>query len=377
MTTGASCCLLLWLQVFTAVSGDYLSSTAESWLSYPCKIVSDTGKLTHKWSKVGICECFHDETTQDYCFEHQIIYRAQASALLLFLLLIILCIGGCGKGGARYAPGGKFLFVICIFAVSLFLPNSYGDMLGVFARNSAVLFLVGQTVLVIDFAYRWNETWLECANEAYRRRLDRTQEKAWKCGIIFFSLVFAGFAFYGAVQLFILVELFTFRCVLVACLFLSLVSLFLSITILDNSGGLLCSCVVMAYIIFLCYEAAVAMPGAETGAFLPPYVGLSIAAYFLIEFTLSTRTQGGKKEFLGDQDEDIGHLDTWVFLQACIWHAMCCVFVSAKLTPEGTWTEYSVHCIGALLAVLIYGWTLAAPTIFPNRDFSGRPGIPR
>lgn len=59
------------------------------------------------------------------------------------------------------------LYILCVLA-SIFIPNQplFLDIYVPIARVGASLFIVFQQLVLIDFAYRWNENWVQKSNEA-------------------------------------------------------------------------------------------------------------------------------------------------------------------------------------------------------------------
>merc|ERR1712196_279827 len=102
----------------------------------------------------GICEC-----SDGSCFQDQVVYRIEAAATLVFFFLLTLVVSGCGNAAATRAPFAKFLLVLIAALVFLFIDNKVYTGFSTFAGIASGFFLMGQTLLIIHFAYTWNETW--------------------------------------------------------------------------------------------------------------------------------------------------------------------------------------------------------------------------
>jgi hypothetical protein len=150
----AAACDLVWMQLVAFLLAIGLSANPQAWLTRPCFFMIESV------GKIGICEAgttpghgkepaFHlwdvfqkihggqESWDADLdTVQKQIIYRAEAAALLCFIFLLVLSASGCGKAAARSCPAGKVLTVPILFVVLLFAPNS---MLSSFASVAGVL----------------------------------------------------------------------------------------------------------------------------------------------------------------------------------------------------------------------------------------------
>lgn len=60
--------------------------------------------------------------------------------------------------------------IACLVFISLFLPNELWTAFGSWATALSAIFLVAQSIVLIDFGYTWNETWYKYALEARSRQ---------------------------------------------------------------------------------------------------------------------------------------------------------------------------------------------------------------
>lgn len=378
-TTKGARCVLFWLQVVAATLGYLLSWNPKSWLDPVCNNVPD--------GVLGICDCADDDT----CYGNQLIYRTQASVVLVFMLLLIMCVSGCAKHAAKDCPIGKFLILILLILVMLFLPNDFLTVFGQIAGVASAVYLVAQTILLMDFAYNWNESWHTVA-QSRQREMNQQGYKMWLVAIV----VAAGSLFIGAlVGCILLCANFTTggaRTLVIVTFLVGFVWLVVSITEWCEHGALLTSTVVLAYMMWLSYEALSMLPLADGGisGLLPRWIGLIICGISLMAFAQSASFSGrqpivpsppgalAEQGAAGDatpapveEDDDdlVEGLDVTDFAVQCAVHACAAVYVASSMAPaRGDWT-FTARVIAVALSLALYGWTLVAPMVLKNRNF--------
>jgi len=382
-------CVLLWLQVVAVILAALMSLNPKSWLDWPC------GKLP---ADLGICECYglRDENS---CYTDQIIYRTEASALVIFLFLLIMCVSGCGWHAAKSFPCGKFLVLVLLILVALFLPNASMTLFGSLAGVFSSVCLVAQMLIVIDLAYTWNENWLLKSRQYLMNtpggrnllgRLDNGHDGVpstpWTTALLISSGVLCIVALVLAVIL--CVDFKVGGAITMVCLtFVACLALFLlSLTEWCEHGNLITSAVVLLYSMWLAYEALVAMPD-TTATLLPWWFSLLVCAASLSAFAFCTsskeqaQTTGeacdietSRKEKVEiateDQDDAPEDLDTFGFTKQCLIHASAAVYIASVWAPTSSSGIFAARVIALGLSLAIYGWVLIAPKILTNRSFN-------
>lgn len=379
-TTKAARCVLLWLQVTAAVLGALLSWNPKSWLDPVCGYIPD-------W---GVCDCL-GVTDENACYGDQLIYRTQFSALMVFLFLLVLCVSGCSRHAAKDCPAGKFLCLFLLILVLFFVPNDMFSAFGSVAGFLSAIYLVAQTILLMDFAYYWNEAWHSKA-QAAMASLNNRGYRMWLIAIV----VAAAFWFVlAAIECIILFTAFSAGGripLILVTYFAGIVLLGVSITEWCQHGALLTSCVVLAYMMWLVYEA-LSMLKVEDGGnpdLLPRWVGLFVCAVSLTSFAYSvsfgTRApaspgpsalaeQGAAgvaaaAEAHDENGEDIPEgLDTSDFTVQCLVHAAAAIYIASVLAPSRSMATFGARTASIALSLLLYGWTLVAPMVLTNRAF--------
>lgn len=366
----AARCTLLWLQALTALLAVILSSTNASWLPAAC------GKMdTFVADGLGICACDKLENRTS-CMSDQLLYRVQASGFAVFLLLFLLSVSGCAQGASKSFTVAKFMGVVFLPFVFLFLPNDTFNAFGLFATVLAALFLVGQAVLLIDFGYSWNELWFSYARDAFSRQLNQRRQQMWLGAIIVASaLLFVG-SMATCVHVYQHAE--GKAGLVVGAMVLAFILLLLSITTWCEHGAMLTSLVVMSYAMMIAYEAVSLQPD---GPDFPAWVGLGVCAISLISFARgygSSESSGGlaaaevasaAAEAGEGAAEDSTPVDPKEFALQCGTHALAALYITAVMAPEVGDLTSGVHMAAVYISLALYGWTLIAPKVCTNRSF--------
>lgn len=377
----ASQCMLLWLQAFAATLAVLLSATSKYWLPWTC------GKLDYvSAGDVGVCHC--RASPDGSCWSDQLIYRSEAVTALLFAGLLALVCSGCAQGAARSHSVAKFMAVLLLLAVSLFVPNCVFDGFGHLATGASAVFLVVQGVLFIDFGYSWNELWYSNALAARRRDIGQRACSLWIAGILAASgLLFLG-ALGGSIFLYELVPNTTGRTINITALVISFLLLFLSITDWCEHGNMLTSAVVMGYSLWLVCEALEVLPGGQ-GPRMPSWLGLSLCGLSLAVAVAHSAT-GEAREAPGLAAAEAGTAGTAAeeaqpvaeeakpmtaaeakqFAVQCLVHCLAALYVAASMAPRPSSVTFGLRSSAVFISLALYGWSLAAPKVLTNRTFS-------
>merc|ERR1712070_127769 len=147
----------------------------------------------------------------------------------------------------------------------------------------------------------------------------------------------------------------------------------------------------MSYSIWLAYEALLSVnDGASVATFIK-WVGLAIAAFSLFgtAFGNGLGLNGGAVEPMiaqpsneaakveegdaaptsgGDAGEG-GPFNKMDFIMQSSIHAFCALYVTTELAPFQSWLAFTLRSINVIGALLLFGFTLFAPKIFPDRQF--------
>lgn len=371
--------MLIWLQVFTTVVALFTAATPQKWLPWTCdklKIIDASG--------LGVCEC-RDKADEMSCWSDQLIYRTELSGFVIFAALLVMTFSGCAQGASRSQTVAKFMAVPVLGFALLFAPNGLLDDFGLLATSAAAVFLVVQALLLIDFAYTWNETWHGFAIMAQRRELNTKRKKMWLGLIVLSSAALFVTALTVSICLFAAYP--GSRALIVTAPVIGLILLVVSITDWCEHGALLTSCVMLLYSVWLVYEALASQPGQQRPQLWP---GLLLAAFSLgasayrgMEVGTSGSTagagsaagsgaaaslaeEGGAEPASGERPSSADKKD---FAIQCAVHAAAALYITSLLAAKAGNVQHALHVVAVFAALLLYGWSLVAPKLLTNRDF--------
>lgn len=386
----AARCVLVWVQAFTIAIALLAAVTADQWLSNTCDKLDQFGI-----TQVGICDC--SSASESGCWRNQVIYRAEAAASVVFASLMLMAVSGCAADVARTHSVAKFMAVFLFGFMFLFIPNSVFDVFGSIATAAGSIFLIAQSILLIDFAYSLNEIWYGYAQVAYRRQISSTAYRIWIASMLITSaLIFIG-SIVGSALMFQAYDNMAGKVTNVLAAILSIVLLVVSILDWCEHGALLTSAVVMAYSTYLVCEALAVLPDG-VGPEIPVWISLAICSVSLISFArgaggfsinsapaaaaqasspaLRSAEEGAAAEAPavaaeveapdgGDSAKDVQD-----FIIQCAVHAAAAMFVSASLAPRVGQATFGFRIFAVFASLTLYGWSLVAPKLLSGRSFS-------
>jgi hypothetical protein len=324
-------------------------------------------------------------------------------------------------------PAKYALYFFGLF-ISMFIDSSpffTGFFLWV-ARFGAAAFIVLQQIILIDVAYNWNDDWVERANEA--DRLSYGSGSGWLQAIVGMCVAFYSTAIIGIGFLYSTFGDCPGNTWVITLSLLAIVGM----TVLQLSGtdgSLLTSSVISVYTFYLCYSIVSKNPKHECNPYLGENdvwgitIGLLLTVISMIwtgwswsaEARLSVDsvqsakavTPTAQPQAMGDVNLDVPFLaaeeqpTTGVVTDSSpasespsldhVWKlnvvmALISCYVAMILTNWGTINgldenhnaanptvgriNMTILGISQWLAIGLYSWTLLAPRLFPDRDFS-------
>lgn len=353
--------VLFWLQAFTIVLALILAGNSSQWLTAPCEKLKGVGI-----EDFGVCACY-GSPDKAKCWSEHIVWRMEASAFVVFALLLVASLSGCARGASRSYEVAKFMAVFVLGVVSLFLPNALFSSFGSVASSASAVFLVVQTVWLIDFAYSWNELWFTKARELQQ---SRRKQRFLLGAIISTSVLLIVASIAACVGLYTGVPTTAGKVVAVSALVISCLLLFLSITKWCKHGALLTSAVMMAYSMWLVFEAFALQSSGGTHQAWVGFAGISL--FFFARGTRRESGSGGAAlidtEGGGGTEAD-GSEGASDFAMQCAVHAAATMYFAGGLAPQPGDVPFWVHIGAVFCALALYGWTLVAPMVLKNRQF--------
>eukprot|EP00956_Cyclotella_meneghiniana_P012992 scaffold18576_cov51-Cyclotella_meneghiniana.AAC.6 len=361
------------------------------------------------------------------CSGNSGVYRASFSSFLFFILFGIAA--RCRPTANREAWPAKYILFLFLCVGTVFIPN-VPLFLPVYlniARVGGFVFNIFQQVILVDIAYNWNESWLAKSDQA---EVDEGVGKGKKwLGAI---LAACAILYVGSIAGIILMYIYFGGCstnntFITITLVLSLLCTVVQLKCSDN-GSLLSSAVMTAYATYLCGVAcskhadAACNPKLGETSIGNIILGLLLATMSLLWTGYSSTANkrvGGREEgevddnrtsmnnatdetqkeggvvvgSYGAADETINEdqhasitadakyfNNSWklnaILALISTWYAMALTgwgTIEKRgniANPDVSETSMWMIIVSQWIALLLYLWTLVAPKIFPDRDFS-------
>ncbi|XP_062818412.1 serine incorporator 2 [Anolis carolinensis] len=361
---------------------------------------------------------------------HKAVYRmCFATAAFFFLFgLIMICVRNSKDPRAAIQNGFwffKFLILVGITVGAFYIPDRpFSHVWFYFGVVGSFLFILIQLILLIDFAHSWSQIWL--------RNADEGNSKSWYAGLFFFTFLFYAASIAAVVLLYIyytksdgcaegkaLISLNLIFCVIV-----SIVSVLPKIQDAQPHSGLLQASIITLYTKYVTWSALanvpekhcnptllVRMEGNQNGTAVgqqptqwwdaPSIVGLVI--FLLCSLFISIRSSdhaqvnkmmlteespamlGGGSPVPEDgvhrayDNEEDGVSYNYTFFHFCLLLASLYIMMTLTnwYTPDeayrnltSPWTAVWVKISSSWVGLFVYVWTLVAPLVLPDRDFS-------
>lgn len=324
-------------------------------------------------------------------------------------------------------PAKYSLYLFALF-VTMFIDSSpiFTGFFVWIARLGAAAFIVLQQIILIDVAYNWNDDWVERANEA--DRLSYGSGSGWLQAIVGLCVAFYSAAIIGIGFLYTTFDECAGNTWVITLSLLAIVGM-TSLQLSGTDGSLLTSGVISLYVVYLAFSIVSKNPKYECNPHLGENdvwgitIGLLLTIVSMVwtgwswsaEARLSVDSVQSAKAVtpaLQTQSSDNINLDV-PFLAAedqptaglvtdssptresasldHVWKlnvvmALISCYVAMILTNWGTINgldenhnaanptvgriNMAILGIAQWLAIALYSWTLIAPRLFPDRDFS-------
>ncbi|NWU18257.1 SERC2 protein, partial [Cephalopterus ornatus] len=358
---------------------------------------------------------------------HKAVYRmgfAMAAFFCLFALLMV-CVRSSKDPRAAVQNGFwffKFLVLVGITVGAFYIPDgTFTSVWFYFGVVGSFLFILIQLVLLIDFAHSWSQVWLRKASES--------NAKGWYAALCTVTFVFYAASITAVALLYVYYTkpqgctegkaLISIN--LLLCLIISVVSILPKIQEAQPHSGLLQASLITLYTIYITWAALANVPTQSCNPTLlvrnststttaaeplttwwdaPSIVGLII--FVLCTLFISIRSsdhaqvnklmlteEGGPRAVPGDvaepgphrayDNEQDGVSYNYTFFHLCL--LLASLYIMMTLTnwyrPDESlqvlrspWTAVWVKICSSWAGLLLYLWTLVAPLVLPDRDFS-------
>lgn len=389
------------------ISWDYLS---DAWTS-GCEDVSDNEDLV----KV--------------CSGNAGVYRASSAAFVFFVIFGIAA--SCRPTANREAWPAKYALFIFLCVGTIFIPNDpvFIPIYLWVARVGSVLFILLQQLIIVDIGYNWNSAWLDRSDQAEMEE-GPGKGKKWLAAILVSCAILYIASLTGIVVMFVhFGGCSTNDAFISITLVMSLICTIVQL-VKSETGSLLTSACMTLYATYLCGAAVSKNPDpvcnpklGETSTW-SIVVGLLIAFISLMwtgwSYTTDKRLGGAGVEednatdynnagddeekakaggvVLNNESTNYGAADSppanqdssatntasfgssWklnaVLALICCWYATALTGWGAIekrgdiANPDVGEVSMWMLAVSQWVALLLYLWTLLAPSLLPDRDFS-------
>ncbi|KAJ1294784.1 hypothetical protein BS78_01G173300 [Paspalum vaginatum] len=349
-----------------------------------------------------------DQTPPDAWFQMNAVLRVSLGNFLFFAIFALMMIGIKDQNDRRDAwHHGGWTAKIAVWAVLIVLmfcvPNIVITIYEVLSKFGSGLFLLVQVVMLLDFTNNWNDSWVE------------KDEKKWEIALLVVTVVcyLATFAFSGVLFMWFNpsghdcgLNVFFIVMTLILAFAFAIVALHPQV-----NGSVMPASVISVYCAYLCYTGLSSEPDdyecnglhmhskqVSMGALIVGMLTTVLSVVYSAVRAGSSTTflsppssprSGAKNPLLDDQEKGKGdgkeseprpvsysytffHL---IFALASMYSAMLltgwtsAASESSELMNVG-WTTVWVRICTEWVTATLYIWTLIAPLLFPDRDFS-------
>ncbi|XP_044594955.1 serine incorporator 3 isoform X6 [Cotesia glomerata] len=356
------------------------------------------------------------------------VYRICFIVSLFFFLMSVMMIGVKSSKDHR-APiqngfwAIKFLLVIGGVIGAFFIPEgSFGPVWMYFGMIGGFFFIIIQLILIIDFAHSWAEAWVS--------NYEETESKCWYAALLSATFFNYCLAIGGVALLYIYFTLpsdcslnkFFISFNLILCVIVSAISILPSVQEFQPHSGLLQASVVSLYVVYLTWSGVSNSPDHECNPGLlgiiasndirkqnqaafdkESVIGLIIWFSCVLYSSLRTASKSSKitmsdKVLINDNGAEGRNHDAESGAEPKVWDneedsvayswsffhlmfALATLYVMMTLTnwykPNSTLETLNsnpasmwVKIISSWMCLGMYVWSLVAPTILRDRDFS-------
>eukprot|EP00545_Synedropsis_sp_CCMP1620_P004977 CAMPEP_0119008362 /NCGR_PEP_ID=MMETSP1176-20130426/3636_1 /TAXON_ID=265551 /ORGANISM="Synedropsis recta cf, Strain CCMP1620" /LENGTH=459 /DNA_ID=CAMNT_0006960677 /DNA_START=78 /DNA_END=1457 /DNA_ORIENTATION=- len=412
--------IALWFQY--SVGPGIVQETGWVWKTY--RAIPGSGKLVFSAWKKG-CDQYEGDLLSQ-CAGQAGVYRSMFLATLFFILSAAAT--HVQPQLNREAWPAKYAIFCFAILITMFVPNTplFSGFFLWFSRFGASVFVVLQQVILIDVAYNWNDDWVEKSNEA--DRISYGSGGGWLKAIVGTCVLLYSCAIVGISILYHFFDGCPENTWVITLTLLGIIAM-TGIQVAGQDGSLLTSSVMALYATYLCYSVVSKNPNGSCNPQLGQndvwgiVIGLTLTAVSLawtgfswsaehrltVDAVQSTKSmtpatsnpnpdginldvpfldaeQQPATGLVMEQSEggaSCGGTDIWK-LNAVM--ALVCCWVAMILTGWGTLEDLNeshnaanptagrvnMAMIGVSqwIAIGLYSWTLLAPRLFPDRDFS-------
>ncbi|UJR21566.1 hypothetical protein I4U23_024649 [Adineta vaga] len=343
------------------------------------------------------------------------VYRIQFSfACFFFLMMLFMLRVKRSKDFRSGIQNGfwffKMLIITGICFAMFFIPNrGFATVLMIIGSICGFIFILIQLILIVDFAHSWNENWLAKGEDGSRKHY---------CGLVFFTSSLYLISLVSTILLYIYyaskatcsLNIFFITLNFLLCLIISIVSVLPMVQNYHSTSGLLQSSFVTVYVMYLTWSAMTSERAdpicnpTNLNALGNRSIGITSIIALIIFFgviiysamTSSRKSSSGK--LLGvssnddmensrpkidggksydDEEDSVAYNYSLFHLMLFLASFYLMMTLTNWLKPIHNFSDFHqntsavwVKIVSSWLCVLLYFWSVIAPCVFRNRDFS-------
>ncbi|KAJ4928081.1 hypothetical protein JOQ06_015880 [Pogonophryne albipinna] len=350
----------------------------------------------------------------DIVVGYKSVYRmCFAMACFFFLFSIIMLRVRSSKDPRGAIQNGfwffKFLILVGITVGAFFIPDGiFNTVWYYFGMVGSFFFIVVQLILLVDFAHSWNQSWLQKAEEG--------NSKFWYAALLTFTAIFYALAFSCVVVFYVYytkpddcTEHKVFISLnFIFCIIVSVVSILPKVQDAQPSSGLLQASFISLYTMYITWSAMSNNPNRNCNPSLLSLVTDPLGVVGLVLFLACTlyasirssnntavnklmrteEAQGltsdssetgedGEHRAVDNEEEAVTYSYSFFHLSLCLaslyimmtltnWYMPDAAYETITSTMPSVWVKIASSWFG----LAIFLWTLIAPVILSDRDFS-------
>uniref|UniRef100_A0A3Q2XXC1 Serine incorporator 2 n=1 Tax=Hippocampus comes TaxID=109280 RepID=A0A3Q2XXC1_HIPCM len=245
----------------------------------------------------------------------------------------------------------KFLILVGITVGAFFISDPlFNTVWYYFGLVGSLLFIIIQLILLIDFAHSWNKAWVENA--------ENNDNKCWYAGLVSFTFLNYALAFTAVVLFYVYYtqpddckeHKIVISLNLIFCIIISIVSILPKVQEAQPYSGLLQASLISLYTMYVTWSALTNNPSESHG------VLFSVCRVIRDQYYCNS----------SHSDKSTKIHSFFFFYIAFVSSLPDTTTQAMRTSMPALWVKVSSSWLGLSL----YLWTLVAPLIFPDRDFS-------
>ena len=276
----------------------------------------------------------------------------------------------------------KFIFVGSCFIFTYFIPDEFFRLYGIVATIASLIFLLYEMILIIDLAYSWNKSWTD--------QYSASESGNWAIILIVTTVIFYSIGIIACIYWLMSDIEWWKMCNILATISFAILCAFITANGFVINGSIFTCAIMFGANMLICGSLTAKTPGSETWICL---ILLFIVLIYISSVTVDKKEGKDVIKNLSaqvmetkDEYDAIDHEDSnpEVTMATGLYHLLmtfASMYYAMLLTNWGGFTkgneDFSSEMCGIRARFItqwaangLFLWSLVAPRIFPDRDFS-------